>query len=369
MKKKLVMISPFSLGAGSSRRLYNPAKNFKIDKTLLLLKQDKYGTSPEAEDIKFTMDKRNDKLYLFYLIKTLLLLRREKPDIIHFMKPHHLTLIPALIYGKLFKKKLVFDCEDNEPEVLKALNRSPIEIFFSRKFMDIALKYSDLIVVTSNIMLSWIPGKFHKKVYFNPVGTDTSKFKPLGRTKDNFFRITFVGNLYKLLEPLLIVDAMRLLVRDIPNIRCKIIGTGPQEKKFKDIVHEKGLTDFFEIPGSFPHEKIPEQLSDADAFILPYPNKPSTQELGTKLFEYMSMQKPIIATSVGKIPEVLEHGKAGMLIPDEPRALANAVKWVHDHPKEAAEKAAYARQLAIEKYDWKVLSKKLEEKYNSLICA
>lgn len=66
--------------------------------------------------------------------------------------------------------------------------------------------------------------------------------------------------------------------------------------------------------------------------------------------------------------KILEEGKAGVLVPpDNPKALAEAIKWIHDHPREATEKAAYARKLAIEEYDWKILSKKLEEVYDSLV--
>lgn len=361
---KVVLISPFSLGASSSRILYNLAVNLNIEKTFLLIREDKYGSSPKEGWFRYTLNRRNDKLYFFYVIKTLLLLRKENPEIIHFLKPHHLTLIPALVYAKLFKRKLVFECDDNEPDVLKAMGRGFLEVYISKILMNTAIKYSDAIVIPNEKMLSWIPEKFHEKTFYISSGADTRRFKPMPKEEDKFFRIVSVGNLHKI-EPFTpLVDAVYYAVKLIPNLRCSIIGSGMEEKKLRDIIYEKGLSGFFELKGSFPHQKIPETLSNADALILPCPTTPGIQELGVKVFEYMAMEKPIIATSVGNIPKVLEEGKAGVLVPpDNPKAFAEAIKWVHDHPKEAAEKAAYARKLAVEKYDWKILSKMLLECY------
>lgn len=78
-----------------------------------------------------------------------------------------------------------------------------------------------------------------------------------------------------------------------------------------------------------------------------------------KLFEYMAAGKPIIASDIGDTAEILENGKAGYIL-SSPFDLPKTIEKIISNKREALEKAELARKLATEKYDWKILSRKLD---------
>lgn len=109
--------------------------------------------------------------------------------------------------------------------------------------------------------------------------------------------------------------------------------------------------------GLFPHSRIPEFLSLSDLIVLPQRNTPYAQaQVPGKVFEAMAMAKPIIATAVSDLPEILE-GCGWIVEPENPKQLAEAIQYVFDHPAEAEEMGWKAREKCIEKYSWDAMEK------------
>lgn len=72
----------------------------------------------------------------------------------------------------------------------------------------------------------------------------------------------------------------------------------------------------------------------------------------------MAMAKPIIATNVSDLPEILDE--CGWIVePEKPKELAKTIQYVLDNPKEAEEIGWKARQKCIEKYSWDAMEKVL----------
>ena len=81
----------------------------------------------------------------------------------------------------------------------------------------------------------------------------------------------------------------------------------------------------------------------------------------------MCLRKPIIASEIGEIPEYLDYGKAGYLIkPGDMNQLKRTLKMIKSNYNEALEKAKYARKLAEEKYDRRLLIKNLLKELENL---
>jgi glycosyltransferase involved in cell wall biosynthesis len=100
-----------------------------------------------------------------------------------------------------------------------------------------------------------------------------------------------------------------------------------------------------------PFQKLPEFLSAADIIAIPQrQTSDSVGQIPARLFDAMSMAKPIIATRVSDIPEVLED--CGYLVdPSEPSQLADAIKYILDHSDEARVRGGAARARCRQKYD------------------
>jgi glycosyltransferase involved in cell wall biosynthesis len=79
-----------------------------------------------------------------------------------------------------------------------------------------------------------------------------------------------------------------------------------------------------------------------------------------KIFDAMAMAKPIIATNVSDIPEILDS--CGWIVePENPRQLAETIKYVFEHPVEAKENGKKAREKCKREYSWNTMEKILIE--------
>lgn len=137
-------------------------------------------------------------------------------------------------------------------------------------------------------------------------------------------RILHIGAYeHKKAQDILLLAFQQLLDRGM-DARLTMIGNaGPKTDEIRRLSVPFGgrvrmLTDV-------PHEQIPEYLADADVFVLPSRSEP----FGIVLVEAGAAGVPVVATRVGGIPELITHGRSGLLVePDDPRGLADAMASV-----------------------------------------
>ena len=127
-----------------------------------------------------------------------------------------------------------------------------------------------------------------------------------------------------------LVDAARLA----PGISVKCVGgTSDDIARWRRRVSEEG-PDNVEFTGYVPADQIPSLQQAADLLVLPnsgLSDHSSRYTSPMKLFEYMAAGRPIVATSVPAIREILSHGVNSWLVPpDDPAALADAFRTLVD---------------------------------------
>jgi len=114
-------------------------------------------------------------------------------------------------------------------------------------------------------------------------------------------------------------------------------------------------------------ENLPRYLAAADVLLVP--QRQTTDSVGqmpAKLFDAMAMGKPIVATRVSDIAEVL--GDCGYLVdPGKPAQLADAIQYILDHPEEAQRRGQKARERCKRLYDIKVMKTKLRELIETVV--
>jgi glycosyltransferase involved in cell wall biosynthesis len=141
-----------------------------------------------------------------------------------------------------------------------------------------------------------------------------------------------------------------------PRARWIVIGDGRLFREVRADIKARALEDRTLLTGVVPHERTLELLAACDICISPHvPNPDGTRFFGspTKLFEYMGLAKPIVASDLEQIGEVLEDERTALLVPPgDVDATAGAVVRLLDDEELRKRLGTAAADEARRKYGW-----------------
>lgn len=162
-------------------------------------------------------------------------------------------------------------------------------------------------------------------------GVDVDKFTPFGPVPaDNPWGSTdeliigTVGRLDPVKNQASMLRTLYLILERRPELRGRlrliIVGDGPERIRLTDLSRELGLSDSLWMPGA--RTDVAELMRAMDVFALPSLN----EGISNTILEAMSSGRPVIAGKVGGNPELLEHGRHGLLYdPESDEELAKAI--------------------------------------------
>lgn len=155
---------------------------------------------------------------------------------------------------------------------------------------------------------------------------------------------------FKGLEELIVATSL-LKNQDVVLTIVGIDDNDNYSKTFIQLAKEK-LGENFKGFGLQSFDKVPEFLAIADVIAIPQRNNSATVgQVPAKVFDAMAMAKPVIATDVSDLPEILD-GCGWIVEPEQPESLAQAITYVLEHPEEAEQKGQKARIKCLENYSW-----------------
>ncbi len=314
-------------------------------------------------------------------------LRNRVPvDITHA----NLPLVPNFAVPTGFGKTLISTVHSTwkgEAEAIKGEPYSrlnPNEKFmvsfnwFLRLFEESMLKKSNKIIAVSNFtkreLLQYYKVKEDKiSVIHN--GVDVTKFQPTSnkrRAKEELglktdeIAILSVGRLYARKGLFTLIESMPAVTRRFPRAKFIISGKGQSNemKKLVAYAEKLGVKDTILFTGYYPDKKLPMlyQAADVFAFSTFYENLPFA------VLEALATGLPVVTTNVGGIPEMIEDGKNGFLVqPSNPRELSDRILYFLEHPSEASEIALCARKVIEERFDWRLIVRKVLRVYEEAL--
>ena len=108
------------------------------------------------------------------------------------------------------------------------------------------------------------------------------------------------------------------------------------------------LTEIVVLLGAVGEQRVLEGLRAAHLFVLASHGEP----LGVAIMEAMSCETPVIATNSGGVPELIEHGVDGFLIPPkDPSAMAEAIRYLANNPTLAEQFSVSGRSKIIQRFN------------------
>jgi glycosyltransferase involved in cell wall biosynthesis len=162
-----------------------------------------------------------------------------------------------------------------------------------------------------------------------------------------------------------LLEAMPRILERHP-IKLVITGDGPLREPLQAQAEKLGLSRWVQFAGFVTNERLSELFRSCTAYVHPaiHDERGDTEGLGVVLIEALRNRKPVIASNVGGIVDVIKDGDTGLLVPEkDPEALAAAVVRVLNDPGEAARLGTQGFAYASEFFDWERITGQLERLY------
>ncbi len=288
-------------------------------------------------------------------------LRKHKVDILH---PHdNLSKIIGGIAAKFAGVRVVAHCRD----LLKESLVEKFLIFYQLLFMD------RIIAVSENNRNLFKLGKRKSFVKVQTIynGIELSKYDNLEessiREKLNISNkdvvIGSIGMFDKCKGHIYLLQAIEMVVSEgRQDIICLVIGDGRERGILEGFVIGRNLQDYVRFLGY--RTDVPTLLNAMDMVVMPS----ITESFPRALLEAMAMKLPVIATTVGGMPESVEDGKTGILVPPvDINSLSKAIKYLVANPEIRKRMGEAGRKRVEGKFCIKDNVRKTEELYLNVL--
>lgn len=239
-----------------------------------------------------------------------------------------------------------------------------------------ALKNSNAIIAVSREMqdeiADFVP-EMKPKITILPNGvsipTHTLPTPSLANTRGK--TLLFVGRLDRIKGVFNLIEAMKSVESDIQLV---IIGDGSERQNLEKLLDTEGYNspefsgsgarERVKLLGALPNEKVLEWVAQCDALILPSFHE--TQ--GIVLLEANACGKPVIASNINGIKEVVKQGYNGLLCnPYNPKHIAETINRLFSDAETMAKMGENGRQLVARKYNWSTIAQQTEKVYHQVI--
>lgn len=218
---------------------------------------------------------------------------------------------------------------------------------------------ADVISCVSEPVATWartMDPSDEAHIMVTPNGVNPERFAPSSATKsdEHHFTVGFLGTLKPWHGTATLLEAIALAQDQ--SWRCQIIGDGPQRDQLEALSIDLEINNQVEFRGRVAPENVPAALCDWDVAAAPYPEPQGSRGhyfSPLKLYEYMAAGLPVVASEVGEIPHVIDHGKTGILVPgSDPESLAAALTQLAGDSLTRKRMGQAARSVATAQHSW-----------------
>ncbi len=301
------------------------------------------------------------------LIATLLICRKEQVSIIHthWILPHGII---GVLVGTLLSIPHICSIHGTDVTVTHSY---PI---LSAVIRNIACRCDHITVnsrYTREVLMSCSKDLIPPMII--PMGVDNTMTETLcwdiARQKEEKHLILYVGRLIKWKGVHILIQAMKLVTTHIPDASLVIVGYGGCMGRLQDMVNELHLSSMIIFTGRVSNKELSTWYQKASVFVLPSISvEGQTEGLGVVLLEAMAAGVPVIGSNIGGIPDIIEDGINGLLVPPEdPKALAEAIIRILSNPDLMEEFQKTGLDIVRERFSWDVIAEEFIENYREII--
>ncbi len=247
----------------------------------------------------------------------------------------------------------------------------------ARSIEGLACKQATMVIAISTFLAERARRFGSKEVLHIPPLVDTARFRPsepdeqlrerLGLSQA--FVLVFVGYSWHLKGVDILLRALSLLVPEFPELVLLLIGGDDAERtEFSLMAERLGLQRKVLMTGPIEYREIPRFLDLADAAIIPFKDDVVNQAAGpTKAAEYLACGKPVVATRVGDLPRLIEHGTTGLIADPNPEGIAQSIQQLISDPGCVEAMGKNSRRFAQRYLDMWIRSDELLNRFTRIV--
>lgn len=206
-------------------------------------------------------------------------------------------------------------------------------------------------------------------------GLDLERYRPAPPASGaaaGTLRLVLVGRLVPVKGHAVALEALRALRERVPDATLDVFGDGPLRAELRKRAAERGLAQAVRLHGAVDVDALRERLGGFDVAIQPSVTDPEGQAEGVPnaVLEAMARGLPVVASRHGGIPEAVQDGETGLLVPEgDAPALAEALAALAADPARRRRLGAAGRRWVEEACDQRVQSRRLAALVDETIAA
>lgn len=302
---------------------------------------------------------------------------RLNPRVVHIHDPELLTI--ALILKLFTRAKIIYDAHENQhidilqKEWLPVMLRKLI-LFIYKSVEYIVLKNADGLILAEDSYLETYNKFKNTEIIRNyPVTEMHATPKAVDRKTFDVIRLGYIGSVQRIrgtLEMLHLVSCIKHIHRR--DVRLDVIGAFENEKLEREalpLVESLNIEACVRFTGFLPHESAVKLLAEVHIGLALFHPLPTHQRiLPVKLYEYMLMHKPVIATDIALWHSVLARHKCGIFVdPFDAENTAKTVLSLYEDPNTIEEMGKNGYSAVVQEYNWATQEKLLYRFYEQVI--
>ncbi len=296
---------------------------------------------------------------------------KEDAAVYHFHDPE-LMLVGLLL--KRRGKKIIWDVHEHYPNSIldKYYIPRPLRQLIATAF-DLfergAVRFFDYVIYTTPFV-----GQRYQtmRVRSGPIEN-----YPILKLSDTFprqpqERIIYLGGMARIRGLVEVIEAFALAAKKHPQWELNLVGSSRPvsfEEELRNLARDLGVEAKVRFIAWVPYEEKERLSCQASIGVITYlPHANNTSCLPNKLFDYMLVGLPVIASNFPLYREVVEPSQCGLLVdPTQPEEIARAMEYLIEHPQEAQQMGENGRRAVRDKYNWETESQKLLHIYDTVL--
>ncbi|HCU79875.1 MAG: hypothetical protein CL789_04415 [Chloroflexi bacterium] len=290
---------------------------------------------------------------------------------------YHIALLPLLLTStadvyytrdSLTAALLIILRKENASTVIYEAHKYPSSRLGLALSRWLSKKLDGIVVLTNILATRYLElGVSEKRISVVPDAVDLQDFGVFSKSAarhhlsidENMFVVMYVGHMYHWKGVDTLVEAASKLS---DNEQIWLVGGTPEElPRIEQLAKQLELTNIH-LAGYVPYEDISTYMAAADVLVIPNSGDSDISRFYTspiKLFEYMAAKRPIIASNLPSLREIIEHDETALLVqPDSPSSLAIAIQRLRSDLHLSSRLVDNATIL-VSKHTWSVRAKRI----------